>query len=427
MSIKLKLALVVLGVFVSAQAVFAVEVKQGELIAVQVDRDSGMKVGQTVRARTVYPVYVDNRLVIPRGAALVGTITALKPAAKKTRLNAKLGGDFTPLHTPQIQFDRIIFSDGTTLPLPARPATGGVEVVRFQAANSSAHHSLAKTLWSDAMGRGKETVHTFTAPGKKDRLRRAFYSELPYHPELLTEGTQFSVELAQPLEVPMMRVAPAEPAAKKGVDSTVTLAAELLDDISSNNAVRGTKVRAIVTEPLFNQDQQIQVPEGTLLLGEITQAKAAGKWGKGGELRFSFRELQFPAGFVQKVHGATVSIDSAQNSNVELDAEGGVKPAPKGIAAPILMGLLATSAVHEDEASGLSTAGASNGFALIGRGLALAAKSQYVGAAFGFYGTGRVVYSRWIAHGDDVAFPRHTRIEVALDPDRVNTLKPPVK
>src|SRR5581483_8337471 len=175
------------------------------------------------------------------------------------------------------------------------------------------------------------------------------------------------------------------------------------------------------------RDEQLQVPQGTLLLGEITQAKPAGKWGRGGELRFSFRELQFPAGFVQKVHGAPISIDSAQNSYVELDAEGGVKPAPKGIAAPILMGLLATSAVHEDEASGLSTAGASNGFALIGRGLALAAKSQYVGAAFGFYGTGRAVYSRWIAHGDDVAFPKHTRIEVALDPDRVKTLKPPVK
>ena len=61
---------------------------------------------------------------------------------------------------------------------------------------------------------------------------------------------------------------------------------------------------------------------------------------------------------------------------------------------------------------------------MIGRVASLAAKSPYVGAAFGFYGTGRAVYSRWIAHGEDVSFPKHTRIEVQLDPERVNTLKP---
>jgi hypothetical protein len=211
------------------------------------------------------------------------------------------------------------------------------------------------------------------------------------------------------------------------VESTVTLAAELMDDIGSKNAVRGTKVRAVVTEPLFNKDQQLQVPEGTMLLGEITQAHPAGKWGRGGVLRFSFREMQFPEGFVQKVHGAPVAVDAAQNSNIQLDAEGGVKPAPKGVGAPLIMGLLAVSALHEDEASVLSTSGASNGFALIGRVASLAAKSQYVGAAFGMYGTGRAVYSRWIARGEDVSFPKHTRIEVALDPERLNSLKPPPK
>jgi hypothetical protein len=426
-SLKFPVIALAFGLALPMQAAFAVQISKGDVIDVQIDRDSHMKVGETVRARTVYPVYVNNRLVVPSGAELVGKITALDAASKKTRVNAKLGGDFTPLHTPRIQFDHLVFSNGTDLAINTLPSSGGIEVVRFQALSASAHQpSLAKKLWSDAVGREKETVHTFTAPGKEDRLRRALYSELPYHPELLTEGTQFSVQLASAVDVPMMRVVPDEPAEKKGVDSTVTLAAELLDGISSKNAVRGTKVRAVVTEPLLNENQQVQVPQGTLLLGEITQAVPAAKWGKGGTLRFSFRELQFPAGFVQKVHGAPVAIDAAQNSNVELDAEGGVKPASKGAMAPLLMGLLAMSAVHEDEVSVLHTGGASNGFALIGRAAALAAKSNYVGAAIGFYGTGRAVYSRWIAHGENITFPRHTRIEVALDPDRVNTLKPPV-
>lgn len=427
-SFKLALIALALGIVIPSTT-FAAEVGKGEVLEVQVDRDSHMKVGEIVRARTVYPLYVDNQLVVPQGAELVGTITALDPAPRKTRVDAKLGGDFTPLHTPRIQFDRISFSDGTELPIKALPSSGGLEVVRFQALSPSAKHpSLAKKLWSDAVGREKDTVHTFTAPGKGERLRRAFYSELPYHPELLTEGTQFSVELAAPIEVPTASNSLQKPATpNKGVESTVTLAAELADDVSSKTAARGSKIRAVVTEPLYNKDQQLQVPQGTVLLGEITQVHAAGKWGKGGVLRFSFRELQFPAGFTQKVHGAPVAIDSPQTSNIELDAEGGVKPAPKGLAAPLIMGMLAASALHEDEASVLHTGGTSNGFALIGRAAALGARSQYVGAAIGFYGTGRAVYSRFIAHGQDVDFPKHTRIEVALDPDRVNTLKPPVK
>jgi len=200
-----------------------------------------------------------------------------------------------------------------------------------------------------------------------------------------------------------------------------------MDEISSAQAVLGMKIRAVVTEPLFDKDGQLKVPQGATLIGEITQAQAAGKWGKGGVLRFSFRELQYPAGFVQKVHGAPVSVDSDQKANIQLDAEGGVKPGPKGVAAPLVMGLLAASAVHEDEASVLHTGGASNGFALIGRLAALAAKSPYVGAAFGFYGTGRAVYGRWIGHGSDVIFPKHTRIEVMLGPEQANALQPAMK
>jgi len=313
-------------------------------------------------------------------------------------------------------------------PLQTLPATHGIEVVRFQALSPSQHTSLVKKLWADALGREKETVRSFTAPGKKDRARRLLYAELPYHPELLLQGTQFSVELAAPASVPVAMRAPENTSADKGIEKTTTLSAELLDDISSENAARGQKIRALVTEPLLDENQRVQVPQGSILLGEITQAQPAGKWGKGGVLRFSFRELQFPAGFSQKVHGAPSSVDASQQANIQLDAEGGVKPAPKGIGAPLVMGLLAASALREaDEASFMHTAGASNGFALVGRALALGTKSPYVGAAFGFYGTGRLVYTRYLSHGNDISFPKNTRIEVVLDPEHANALKPLTK
>jgi hypothetical protein len=424
-----RLLVFVLGmsiVALGAQAFGAsTELSKGSIVQVQVEHDTSMKAGGEVRAKTVYPVYVDNQLVLPAGSELVGKITALTPASKATNRDAKLGGDFTPLHQANIEFSELLLPDGKQVSLRGLTVGSGIPVVRFVALSANAHHdSLTKKLWAEAVGREKDAVQTFTAPGKKERARRMLYSELPYHPELLTSGTQYSMQLADEVSLPTGEVAekPVEP--QKGVDATVKLEASLEESISSKEAVRGTKVHALVTEPLYDANHQLKVPQGSELVGEITQAHPAGKWGKGGTLRFSFRELKFPAGFTQRVHGAPTSVDTDQNASLQIDAEGGVKPAPKGMAAPLVMGLLAASALHEDEASVMHTGGASNGFALIGRIAALAAKSPYVGAGFGFYGTGRAVYSRFIARGADVSFPKNTRIEVVLDPERVNTLKP---
>ncbi|MGZ4816137.1 MAG: hypothetical protein ACXVZV_12050, partial [Terriglobales bacterium] len=232
MSTQAKLAAVGLGLAMAVQPAVAETVNKGDILNVQIERDSHMKVGETVRARTVYPLYVDNRLVVPAGSELVGTITSLEAVSKKARMHARLGGDFTPLHSPQIKFDHLVLPGGTDFPIETVTATGGTEVVRFQAMNATGHHpSIVKKLWADAIGREKETVRTFTAPGKKDRVRRMLYSELPYHPELLTEGTQFAVEMAAPVQVPASVNPPDNKSAEKGVDSTVTLAAELVTDI----------------------------------------------------------------------------------------------------------------------------------------------------------------------------------------------------
>ncbi len=394
----------------------------GSKIQIQVEHDTHMKVGRNVHGKTVYPLYVENRLTIPAGSEVTGEIVALHAAPKKSRLNAKLSGDFTPLHEPEIRFTQVLLGSGEVA-IESVPSSHGVEVVRFQSLSAGQHTSMMRKLWAEAVGRSHETVRTFTAPDKAERAKRMLYSELPYHPELLQTGTQFSVELASPVTVPAPTEKPVS--LEKKVEDSVKLNAALLDDINSKTAVRGTKIRAIVTEPMLNANREVQVPEGTLLLGEITQARAAGKWGKGGVLRFSFRELQFPAGFTQRVHGAPTSVDADRNAELQLDAEGGVKPGHKGAALPLAMGLLALNAAGEDEGSVLHTAGTSNGFRLIGRVAALAAKSQYVGAAFGFYGTGRMVYSRYIAHGDDVVFPKDTRIEVVLSPERASALKAP--
>ncbi len=423
-------ALLILGVVLLVVSSLAAQDKtqlvSGTTIQVEIGRDVSMKVGEPVKAQTLYPVYVDNQLVLPKGSELLGRIVSLSPAPRRIRLDAHMGGDFTHLHEAQIQFDELDLPGATPVPIRTISVGGGVQVVRFVTLGAGAlHPSLTRKLWTEAVGKEKEAVQTFTAPRKMDRVRRLLYSELPYHPELLIAGTMYSVEIADPITLPLATgKKPDQP--EPGVDATVRIDAALLDEISSKTAVPGSKIHAVVTEPLFNADHKLQVPQGSVLMGEVTQARPAGKWGKGGTLRFSFRELQFPKGFTQKVHGAPTAVDADQNANLQIDTEGGVKPGPKGIAAPLAMTLLAASALHEDEASVLHTGGASNGFALIGRVISLATKSPYVGAAFGFYGAGRSIHKRFIAHGADVTFLKHTRIEVVLDPERTNALSAPV-
>lgn len=411
-----------LGISIFAPRLCASTLSHGIVVQVQVEHDTPMKVGQPIRAALVYPLYMDNRMVLSAGTVVLGHITALGPAPKHDRLNARLGGDFTPLHKAQLIFDELALPGGRKMRINAPSSGEGVEVVRFAAAGSEHEPSLLKRVWARAIGQGKQTVGNFTAPGKMERAKRMLYSELPYHPQMLLAGTQYTVTFEKDLEL-SGGANESVPQPKKGIDTTVKLAAALTTPVSSKDAVPGTKVTATVTEPTFDSKHQLLIPQGSLLEGEVTQAHPAGKWGRSGTLRFSFQKLQFPAGFTQHVRGSAASVDADKNANLAVDVEGGVRPKPKGIAAPLAMGLLAASAVNEDEATVLHTGGASNGFALIGRAAALATNSVYVAAGIGFYGTARSVYSRYIAHGDDVTFPQNTRIEVVLGPEGANVLR----
>jgi len=374
-----------------------------------------MKVGTPVSGHTVYPIYVNNQLVVPAGTPVSGEVSQVTAAPHKTRLDAKLHGDFTPLRVAKVRFESLLLPS-QRVALDAPPAGDGVEVVRFQTPDALAHRkSLPGRLWSGLMDRRKSAQAEFTAPGKMDRVKRLVYSELPLHPEPLTAGLQYTVQLAAPVEAPMAAPASQAKPANKLTKSAI-ISARLLRPLTSKSALRGMPVEAVVTEPLLGANQQVEVPQGTLLEGKVMQAKPAGKWGRNGVLRFAFEEIRFPAGFRQPVHGSARSVDADQSMSLRMDAEGGATPQRRSAIAPLAMGLLASSAIHEDEASVVHTAGASNGFALIGRIIAVASRSQYVGAALGMLGTARTVYTRFIGHGTDVSFPQNTRIEIAVDP-----------
>jgi hypothetical protein len=389
------------------------------LLSVHLDNDIKMQVGRTVPARTSYPVYVDNQLVLPEGTEVSGTIVELHPMTRKARWDARSHGDFTPLRQATVRFDKIVLKDGKTVNLPGLDASNGVMVVRFVSAGAAGQRkSLARKLWGDVVGREKSTVSTFTAPGKGQRAKKMLYSQLPYHPQSVDAGTQYTIELPAALQVPIEQN-PATTEQRKTKDElkeSAVLSAKLLDDVNSRSATKGQAVKAVVTEPVLGKNDEVEVPQGTILLGRVTQVKPAGKWGRNGTVRFAFHEMRFPAGFTQAVHGSPKAVDADQRQSLAMDAEGGVTPQRNSVILPIAMGWLAASSLHDDEATVVHSGVASNGFALIGRVVAIASKSRYFAGGLGALATARATYTGFIGHGTDVDFPPNTRIEIGIDP-----------
>ena len=391
----------------------------GTILAVQLSTDAKMKAGTAVSGRLTEAVYGHDKLLIPQGSVLTGEIVELKPASRSRSVNAKLQGDFTPLHEAAVQFQQITFPGGAQVSILTTPTTQGVETLHIQSAYAAAHHqSLPKRVWNDLNGRKNEAVATFTAPEKTSRLKKMFYHQLPYHPETLDGGLEYNAALANPVELTVLSDVPKaiEHSEKKGLEKTATLHALLTTPVDSKTALQGTPVKAEVTEPFFDEQKRVVVPQGSVLVGSVTQSKPSGKWAHNGVLRFTFNQLQFPAGFEQRVYGTTSAIAVDHRSNLQMDVEGGVAPQKSSALLPLAMGVLSAAALHEDENTLAHAAASSNGFALIGRAIAIGTGSNYVGGIIGAYGTARTTYSRFIAHGADVSFPQNTRIEIEVDP-----------
>ena len=74
--------------------------------------------------------------------------------------------------------------------------------------------------------------------------------------------------------------------------------------------------------------------------------------------------------------------------------------------------------------------GGAAGLGLVGTVVGLAGGSPYAAAGIGYWGAARAFYSRWIARGQKIAFPRDTRIVVETTPRRsapMTSNPPPVR
>jgi len=438
-SIARSLACVSLAVLLPGGRAASIQIAVSTPLSIQLLHHVPMKTGEALEGRLLYPIYVENRIALPAGTILRGSVVQLDSDHSR-RIHARLRGDFTPFHNCVVQFNQVALPDGTLQPIESDRATDGAAVLHLSPPPNQKKRSFLGDQVAQAKQELKETAALFTTPGQGDRLVQFIYTQLPYHPQRIDAGTTWTVELTRPLNLSVSDHPPAgsngsavpakgEEAAKQKPGPAASSAeqgqgwqlhAYLQQTISSAKARPGDTFQASVADPVFNSDHALVVPQGSLMIGEITQVKAARSFGRQGKLRFRFRELRLPGGFTQPVEGTLAGIDSSKKENLKIDSEGGVqqKQSQNRLIVPIALNFLAGRAFDTDENQVLNRTVASNGFGIMGRLAGILADSRNVAAGIGFYAAALSVYDLWLAHGHDVAFVKNTRIEVTTMPGR---------
>jgi hypothetical protein len=381
-----------------------------------------MKTGELLEGRLLYPVYVDNRIAVPAGATLRGTVIQLD-SDRSRRIHARLRGDFTPFHIPVVHFNELVLPDGAVETIVSDSAKDGAPILRLSPAPGAKKGSIVSRQIAAEKQRLKDAAAQITAPGRGDRLVQFIYTQLPYHPERIETGTAWTIDLEQPLNLVVTdpRTEARDKADPPGPAAVTEwrLRAYLQETISSANRKSGDTFEAVVSEPVFNAEHAVVVPQGSVLVGEITQTKAARSFGRQGKLRFRFRQLKLPTGFTQPVEGTLAGVDANKSANLQIDPEGGIAPKPQNrVLLPLVLTFLAGRGLDDDDSRIANGAVASNGFGIVGRIVGIVATSRNVAAGIGFYGAALSFYDLWLARGHNVVFTKNTRIEVTTTPAR---------
>jgi hypothetical protein len=418
----------------------AATIPAGAPLAVALDHNSSMRKGAQIQGHLVYPVYVDNTLVLPKGTTILGEVDGLQPDRTR-RTHAILGGDFTPFRTPVVRFTAVKLSDGTTIPLATADASTGAPVYRA-VAPEPVKGGLVHQQFKVGLDAARSDLAYFIAPGKGDRFVQWIYSQLPYHPQRIEKDTAWTVELTAPIDVPAHTEPPAPPAPARKPhfweiqpaapdhphSGAWRVEANLADGISSEKSSRGQSIHAIVAQPVLNSDHTVAVPQGATLIGSVTQAKRARWFGRSGVLTFNFDQMLVPGETAQTVETRLTGADSAQD--ITLNSEGQAKSRPHDrVAIPLILAVMAASPLDQDEGHAHHTTrkngtGGAAGLGLIGTVVGAAGGSPYVAAGIGYWGVARSVFGRWVARGQKIAFPKDTRIIVETVPRQSAPIHP---
>ncbi len=100
------------------------KVEAGTPLRLYLTKRAGYHLGEVVYGRFAEPVWAFDRIVIPAGTSVQGTITSLRPVSKYARTLAIVRGDFTPLKEAEVSFGEITPSGGKPLGIDSTPSLG---------------------------------------------------------------------------------------------------------------------------------------------------------------------------------------------------------------------------------------------------------------------------------------------------------------
>lgn len=408
----------------SAQSVATVP--PGVPLRVALERRVAIKrVGEPIQGRLVDPIYVFDRVVLPAGSVVDGHIAEIGGVPVRRRLAAILSGNLTPPREVRAQFDVLVLSDGSRLPLRTSLSRGTAHTMRIakQRKKREERRSAPPGTRDKYEEMDRAAMLAFKAPGKVNRLKTTLLDMLPYHRQEWAAGTLFNGVLTEPLTAP----APSRVEARTDYSAVAgpaaqELSARLLTPISSATARRGASVEAVVTRPLFSADQRLLIPEGSLLRGDVVEAQPARRLHRNGKVLFMFRQIKLPPGTVQSIQGHLEGVESDFNAHLAIDAEGATRASsPKTrFIFPAIAVAVAGLSIHQDynaegvpdqDIVGRAESGAV-GLGLIGT--LLAQSSRTLASSIAFTGAGFSIYSTFIARGEDVVLPANTPVKVSI-------------
>jgi hypothetical protein len=398
------------------------------------------KVGQPIHGRIAEPVYAFDKLVVPAGSEVTGSVTRIGHVSAQKRALAALNANFSPFRDIQLDFSQLVLPVGRRVPLQTRVSPASEGVLQFApAANmknpaSQGKKSAAGKLASRKANETRQEIHRewetakkqVSAPGKMHRLERIAIAQLPFHPQYMDAGTRFNAELLEPLYFGKEELTPAmvqsvgTPPAPGSV-----IHARLLTPLSSADAERGDLVEAVMTEPLFAENQLI-LPAGTDLKGLVLQVRPARSLRRNGQLRIVFHEVVPPSSVSQNVEASLEGVEVKNDEHLNLDSEGGAQattPKTRYLTTGISVALAATSLMPDadagssaqsvGEAGGRAANGAS-GFRVAGLLFGVLVHSRALASGFGVYGAGMSIYDHFLTHGRDVVYPKDTAMAIGF-------------
>ena len=423
-------------------AAIALEVPAGTPLPVVLDKEMRIqKTGQPIHGKIAEPVYAFDKLVVPAGSEVTGTVTRISGVSAMKRTIAALDANFSPSRDVAITFDQLVLPDGRRVPLHTQVSPASQGVLQFATATEAKTQSkeskenAAKKL---AAGKASETKKEISrewdaakeqvaAPGKMHRLKRIAIAQLPYHPQYFDAGTRFNAELVDSLNFGTEEVTPEKvhmvgtaPAAGSVIHAL------LKTPLSSASVQKGEAVEAVMTEPLLT-DSQLILPEGTLLKGSVLQVQPARRLHRNGQLRIVFHEIVPPNSAEQHVEASLEGVEVKDDQHLSLDSEGGAQtttPKTRYLTTGISIALAASSVLPDADAgrgaelsvgeTGKGALNGASGFRVIGFITGALVHSRALASTFGVYGASMSVYDHFLSRGLDVVYPKDTAMAIGF-------------